>query len=84
MIGSVARSAALVKSRRAGDVDGRPGRIPVPRTYKICSPFAPGTETVRARPQTSPEQLAVSERLDNIRVMPLAELTRRGAVPAHG
>jgi hypothetical protein len=42
----------------------------MPRTYKICSPFAAGVGS-RTQPRTASDQAATNERVDNIRVMPL-------------
>lgn len=40
------------------------------RTYKICSADLPGS---RSRPVAASEQVATNERVDNIRVLPLAD-----------
>jgi hypothetical protein len=59
----------------------------MPRTYKICSPFAPG---IGARPvaRSASDQVATDERADNIRITPLrpgvASLMMRGAAPRVG
>lgn len=43
-------------------------------SYKICSPSVPGGGAVKVLNQASSEQMAVSERVDNVRVLPLSEL----------
>ena len=51
-------------------------------TYRICSPHAPeaGGKDVSDRP--SSDQAAVSERIDNIRVIPRAEMAARLGLPS--
>jgi hypothetical protein len=41
----------------------------VPRSHKICSPYLP--PAARSGRATSPDQVAVNERVDNVRVVPL-------------
>jgi hypothetical protein len=43
----------------------------MPRTYKICSPFAPGVGHHKVSPSLSTEQAATNERVDNIRIAPI-------------
>ena len=42
------------------------------RTYKICSPHVPGVGAHGTSPRLSREQVATNERVDNVRIMPLA------------
>jgi hypothetical protein len=42
------------------------------RTYKICSPHVPGVGAHGFSPRLSSEQVATNERVDNVRIMPLA------------
>jgi hypothetical protein len=51
-----------------------------PRTYKICSPHLArsGNDTTAS---TTSQQVAVEERVDNVRVMPFTELAARGGAP---
>jgi hypothetical protein len=44
----------------------------MPRTYKICSPHIPGLGSHEASPTRSSDQVATDERVDNVRIMPLA------------
>ncbi len=51
------------------------------RTYKICSPFAPGLGHHEASDSLSSEQAATNERVDNIRIAPIPHgglMTTRG------
>jgi hypothetical protein len=54
----------------------------MPRTYKICSPFVPGLGDHAVSPDKSSDQVAVEERVDNVRIMPLlaAHGVQRAAV----
>ena len=57
------------------------------RTYKICSPFAPGVGHHVASSSRSSDQSATNERVDNIRVVPIprgGRITIRGARVSHG
>src|SRR4051794_15972421 len=44
----------------------------MPRTYKICSPHVPGAGPNRVSPRLSSAQVATNERVDNVRITPLA------------
>ncbi|MDQ3011312.1 MAG: M12 family metallopeptidase [Acidobacteriota bacterium] len=44
----------------------------MPRTYKICSPLIPGLGSHEASPTRSSDQVATNERVDNVRITPLA------------
>jgi hypothetical protein len=50
----------------------------VPRTYKICSPYLPRATERSAGRSLSAEQVAVNERIDNVRVIPFTELAPPG------
>jgi hypothetical protein len=53
----------------------------MPRTYKICSPFAP--DAGNGRPATaSSQQVAADERVDNVRVIPMTEVAARAGIPS--
>ena len=52
------------------------------RTYKICSPYAPETGGKDVSDRLSSDQAAVDERIDNIRVIPRAELAARLGLPS--
>jgi hypothetical protein len=57
----------------------------MPRNYKICSPYVPDPDGAarRAVPGASSDQVAVNERVDNIRVVRLTELAKPGlALPS--
>ena len=54
----------------------------MPRTYKICSPFIPGLGSQASSPTRSSDQAATDERVDNIRIMPLAGPGGRMIAPA--
>jgi hypothetical protein len=41
-------------------------------TYKICSPFVPGLGAHKTSPSVSSEEVATNERVDNIRIAPIA------------
>jgi Astacin (Peptidase family M12A) len=43
----------------------------MPRTYKICSPFAPDVGHHKQSTRLTSEQAATDERLDNIRILPV-------------
>lgn len=45
----------------------------MPRTYKICSPHVPDAGGARVSRRSSSDQAAAEERLDNTRLVPLAE-----------
>nr|WP_294692547.1 hypothetical protein [uncultured Friedmanniella sp.] len=48
--------------------------------HKVCSPFVPGTgSSGKGGSRTSSEQLAASERVDNVRVIPATELLGRAS-----
>ncbi|CAN5682031.1 hypothetical protein BH24ACT5_BH24ACT5_11460 [soil metagenome] len=51
----------------------------MPRTYKICSPFVPGLGGHDVSTNSSSDQTATDERVDNVRVAPL---TPRGQMMA--
>lgn len=53
----------------------------MPRTYKICSPFAPDAGNGRAATASS-QQVAVNERVDNVRVIPMTEVAGRAGIPS--
>jgi len=47
------------------------------RTYKICTPFTPGLGAMKVKPSADGDQLAVAERVGNVRVVPLSEVIAR-------
>ncbi len=51
-------------------------------TYRICSPHVPGAGGKDLSDRPSSDQAAVSERIDNIRVIPRAELAARLGLPS--
>lgn len=52
----------------------------MPRTYKICSPFMPGSGGRAESHTRSSDQVATDERVDNTRIMPLAGPGMRGGM----
>jgi hypothetical protein len=51
------------------------------RTYKICSPYAPGVGHREASKALSSDQVATNERVDNIRIAPIRQ---GGLMTTHG
>jgi hypothetical protein len=59
----------------------------MPRTYKICSPFAPGVGQREISASKSSDQVATDERVDNVRIIPIppgASMAIRGAPMPRG
>lgn len=52
----------------------------MPRTYKICSPRVAGVGGAQVSPLAASEQIATNERVDNVRVVPIADFARSPAL----